>query len=376
MTERQQLINRLVHLVKTSISIRYYLHLLRNEKDPPSKQMLKSQLEVYAQETNCSEITFVMNSAIQPTSKIIIGGTLLKNKEPKGAFGIGKGGSEDQKSNHSTKASTDMSNFHYKNALVNYQKAIKESKKDKFYMQRMEANYMLENYNVAYALACKTGNPTLKFLMAVTSGHFQEANAVIPNLNLDGTHKGSETRDFVNKFCLVQLIMYVKLATSPSTDVIEMFDKLNHIVFNFKLPHISNIVDAFKAHDYGKAMQYINMLEPNLYDSLYAAPVSKEMIDAMIGRNIINFILPCSRISLFTISVQSSTNIATVCAHVINAIREGELTGKIDPETNEYIHFDSRYSEVVKLYNDLTVIENNVDRALFMFNAKKVVTEP
>lgn len=376
MTERQQRINKYTQNLELGISAKYNLMLLRKETEPASKSMIENELRRIIQETGNEELPKMVEDAkINKDAKIIIGSQIKKEEKEssKREFGAGL----EEKTSYDTKFVKDISSLQYASALKHYEKLKKSSERyQKYYTQRMRAYFILEDYNMAYHLACKDGNLIYRFIMAVASGHIDEAGLIAQKLDIETQFLRHEQSSVISYFGIIQLIMIVSLATSPATSVIDMYRKIINVYPDYVLPNIAQIVTSFDSHDYKDAIQNVMKIKDCLLDSIYAAPVADLLVDRILRMSIINFIFPCSRINISTLANDINLPLEQVLPHVKNAIRSGILIGKIDLETNEYYRYDSNYNQVVNIYDRLLVVDRKMDNSLWLKSVSSQITEP
>ena len=375
MSQRQQLINKYIYDLKPAISARYQLHFLSIETDDPARQMVISSLNQISQNNNQPQIKTICKKLQEnPNSSIVFGQKVKEPKEmiqPNGTPGF------QTNTNFSILASNAFNSFQFQKAIKYFDKGRKSlNPEGSFYQERAECYFMLENYDKAYSLAKKSGNPLWTFLMALVTGRFNEAASycdLIISILTERTDAQNSHNKVVNNFDLYQLLMYVLLASQPATRVVEVYEQLSSAALSYSFESIKQIVDCFKVHQYGAALQYINLLRSEINQSIYSFPVENQLKDAIIQNLIVNFVRPFGTIRIDDISKETKIDKNRITKALICAIRAGELIGRIDPDQGIFSRSESRYAQVQASYDQLQIIRQRIELALWNTEIAKEV---
>ena len=364
MSERQQLINKYIYDIKPGISAKYQLHFLLDEQDQSAMLMLQSALSQIASETNQKEIEKVMENIKKGTSRSIVFGHKVKEekleKEATSVYNV-------TEHNYSSAANSDMQALRYENALKKYLLA-KHAKNatDKYYVERAECQFMLENYDEAYSLAVKSKEPLWMFLTSLVTGRFNEAASYEPFISQHIIQRSENIQarsKIVNSFDLFQLLMFSLFASKPLTEVNEIYKNIISLSINYKFDVIESIMKKFENHQYAEAVQDIDLLKYTIDQSIYSAPVSAKLCKAITENFIINFVRPFGTFRISDIEAATKCNRENICQIIVGAIRSGELVGRIDTTNDLFTRSDSRIAQVRKTYDKLLIIRKRVQLA-------------
>jgi hypothetical protein len=357
MTFQQRLILKLTIGLSPATSTKYYLHLLRLEKDESAIRMLSDALAKTAEDLHYPALnTLFQDVRAHSRSSILYGASdshraksLLKNHPA---------------ADPSQEGSLYFSALLLEDSLHAYERAKKYIPEPPrgFYAQRSELNFLFDNYPEALSLARKGRLRDYEFVGLIACARFHDAAAIAPDVAQLISVSQSDVHLIVSVFELWHLILFVAFASNTSEETRAILQRvLQGTVYDIKW--VVELAEAFVSRRFSDFVGGFSKLRTRFELSIYTAAVAGELLQAIQENLVRNVVRPLARASIADVAAELQMDVISVGNAMRKLIREGRISGTIDFVEGTLIALgaDSEYRELVQVLEQARAIRQDLE---------------
>ena len=362
MSERQIDLTKYLNIIDKKFLLKYQLHLIQKETDSSAKQMLRQSIESIIYEAKTPDLFEILDCISKDKLNSSIFGLKKKNKNeehqkkknksPKNSF--------DEKYNDFIPDSSLSFNVEVVLKKLEQLKNKKGNNPSKYYLERSEFNFILENYSKSFLLAEKFNNLEFLFLTSISSNNLNKTLELIPRIRSILREK---KLNYSTVYELNNLIFLIYLGYGNYQQLFDAFEYYYQIDPDYIHPDITNILLKIKNQQFKESFEILPLIFKLIFDSIYTFPIYNEFIQN-IQINILSFFLkPYGIISFNDIELNTKLSKDKIIFYLLKGIRKNIIKGKINLIDNTFYGnlYDSKLSQMKEYFEKLQIIQDRLN---------------